>query len=184
MKSENFSEWMKNPAYFATLSPTKNRAISWSEACQGNPRALTTQLESTESSRERILCSNLSWTLSGSWSLTSAKANQLLSSFVKHLKEAAVAESSDSKRKVFCKRREGRVMILLQRIIHIKVKLLFPKLKHKSKMRECTHHHRSVCAPIRPLHASAFRPFSDQPPIQYPRLKNYHKLKKKTKLKH
>ena len=28
MKSENFSEWMKNPAYFATLSPTKNRAIS------------------------------------------------------------------------------------------------------------------------------------------------------------
>ena len=51
-----------------------------------------------------------------------------------HLKEAAtVAESSDSKRIVFCKRREGKVMILLQRIMHIKVELLFPKLKHKSK---------------------------------------------------
>ena len=46
--------------------PTKNRAISWSEACHGRPLALTQQFESTESVRERIVCSNLIITRSAS----------------------------------------------------------------------------------------------------------------------
>lgn len=38
--------------YFATLRPLKNLAMSWSEDCQGRPRARTMQLPSISSSFE------------------------------------------------------------------------------------------------------------------------------------
>ena len=40
--------------YLATLRPRKNRAISWSDDCQGRPRARTTVLLSTSSSFELV----------------------------------------------------------------------------------------------------------------------------------
>lgn len=42
----------KEMNYLATLRPRKNRAISWSDDCQGRPRARTTVLLSTSSSLE------------------------------------------------------------------------------------------------------------------------------------
>ena len=38
-----------NETHFAIFKPLKNRAMSWSDACHGNPRALTTELSSTTS---------------------------------------------------------------------------------------------------------------------------------------
>ncbi len=40
--------------YLATLRPRKNRAMSWSDDCQGRPRARTTVLLSTSSSFELL----------------------------------------------------------------------------------------------------------------------------------
>lgn len=60
-------------SYLAKLRPTKNRAISWSEACQGKPRARTQHSPSTASVRDRMPCSSFKMTLSGSWKWTSGK---------------------------------------------------------------------------------------------------------------
>ena len=60
-------------AHLATLSPTKNLAMSWSLACHGSPLARTQQSPSTASSRDRMPCSSRVSITSASCSRTSSQ---------------------------------------------------------------------------------------------------------------
>jgi hypothetical protein len=46
-KPKKMKQTKLSMTYLATLRPRKNRAMSWSDDCHGNPRARTTQLLST-----------------------------------------------------------------------------------------------------------------------------------------